>query len=237
MFTSLSANVGFNPLLAGALACGALPEKCLPQQEEGEAGDWGPIHRGRGRPPQPSVAPRKANGNGFSRGCILNLHFYSRDDLASLPMIGKRLPVLWSSMPTQEKEQWLCPWGQGRDAHKDMHGNTSCHLMSPNLCQAQNMPKSHPWQCYKIGTILPTFQWGNWGSEKFNKLPKIVLPREPESQDPDPDLSDTKEPTRLGPALGCWPSLCTWFCFNPGELPSVLLVYRLAPTSQGAVRK
>ena len=35
MFTSLSANVGFNPLLAGVLACGALPEQCLPQQEEG----------------------------------------------------------------------------------------------------------------------------------------------------------------------------------------------------------
>ena len=47
MFTSLSANVGFNPLLAGVLACGALPEQCLPQQEEGRKG-W---KRMGGNPP------------------------------------------------------------------------------------------------------------------------------------------------------------------------------------------
>lgn len=81
MFTSLSANVGFNPLLAGAVACGALGE----QKEEGEAGDWGPTHRGRGKPREPSVARLKENGNDFSRGCISGFRFYSRDDLASHP--------------------------------------------------------------------------------------------------------------------------------------------------------
>lgn len=48
MFTSLSANVGFNPLPAGAVACGALGKQ---QQQEGEAGDWGPVQRGKGENP------------------------------------------------------------------------------------------------------------------------------------------------------------------------------------------
>lgn len=91
MFTSLSANVGFNPLLAGALACGMLREQHLPEQEEGEAGDWGPIYRGQGRRPGPSRAGLKANGNG--------LHF--RDFLTQI--IGKCLSVLSGSMPIQEE--------------------------------------------------------------------------------------------------------------------------------------
>lgn len=67
MFTSLSANVGFNPLLAGALTCGALPEQCPPQQEEAEAGDWGPIHRGRGNhlPPNLRWHGQKQTGMAF----------------------------------------------------------------------------------------------------------------------------------------------------------------------------
>lgn len=151
--------------------------------------------------------------------------------------VGKCLSVLWCSMPTQEKKQWLCPWGQGMDERKDTHDHNSCHLWSINVCQAQNMPQSHPWQFYKIGTLLPTFQWGNWGSDKLNNLPKITLPRELEGHDPDPDLSDTQEPTWLWPALGCWPSLHKWFCFKPSELLLVLLGYILTPTNQGTVRK
>lgn len=106
MFTSLSANVGFNPLLAGALAGGALPEQCLPQQEEVEAGDWGPIHRGRGKTPspQPSVAWPKANGNGFFRGALQTFISTVEMILLLTQMFGKCLSVLWCNMLTQEKK-------------------------------------------------------------------------------------------------------------------------------------
>lgn len=107
MFTSLSANVGFNPLLAGALACRHPWNSACHSRE---AGDWGLTDRGRGTSPEPSVAWLRANGNGFSRSCVAEtmISTITMNRLLT-QMIGKCLPVLLGSMPSQEKKHHSRP--------------------------------------------------------------------------------------------------------------------------------
>lgn len=72
MFTSLSANVGFNPLLAGVLAVGAAGTVCLPQQR----GWWpGLIYRGRGHPLHPPWLGQKQMGGAFPEVTFQRLRF------------------------------------------------------------------------------------------------------------------------------------------------------------------
>lgn len=74
MFTSLSANVGFYPLLAGALVCGRSGNRAHRSHGRVVLGSGELIDRGRGSP-QSLHGMTKRNGNGLSKSCILRLSF------------------------------------------------------------------------------------------------------------------------------------------------------------------
>lgn len=107
MFTSLSANVGFNPLLAGVLARGR-SGKSLPAAEARLVA--GANLRRQGHPP-PSVAWLTADESGCSRGHLLET-LISIVKMSWLFPKWLAMPVcapLPCSLPTQQKKHWSCP--------------------------------------------------------------------------------------------------------------------------------
>lgn len=81
MFTSLSANVGFNPLLAGELAMVLQALACYSRRQL-KFGDWGLIHRDDENPLTPYEHGGKQWEWLFQGPHFRDFHFYSQDVLA-----------------------------------------------------------------------------------------------------------------------------------------------------------